>query len=166
MLPAISVALLIGISLLTLSGGVNPGDISSILANNPDLKKNVLTQIETTPTKPTSNQEETREIGGYIVYQYTLSAPQNRVAMITCLDFGGTAVGDLIFLKDDATIVENSFVNGYIYLNYPYSRYNDILAILENRTSKTVKLYINPLYPEWGDIELRDEAPSPSARLE
>jgi len=106
-----------------------------------------------------SNQAVTHEIARYILQQYSVSVDPE-VARIVFYDYGGNSVGEALFLKDDALIQRNSVDDkGYIYLIYPYSRYNDILAILEKKEAKKTILYINPSYPEWGCIET-DEPPA------
>jgi hypothetical protein len=68
----------------------------------------------------------------YEVYQFSLTMPSNYgVAAIDCYS-GGTEIAAILFLKDDAPILQNWITqSGYWVVYYPYSRYNDILDMFK-----------------------------------
>jgi hypothetical protein len=71
----------------------------------------------------------TSPIKSYYVSQQTLTASEE--ATIVCVLINGERIA-VKFLKDDAPIQQNFLSEtDWSYLYYPYSRYNDVLALLE-----------------------------------
>ena len=68
-------------------------------------------------------------IESYYVFQKTLTASEEATIVCVLISGGRVAVN---FLKDGAPIRQNFLPEtGWSNLYYPYSRYNDVLAILE-----------------------------------
>ncbi|HQI92324.1 MAG TPA: hypothetical protein PLS48_11910 [Methanotrichaceae archaeon] len=96
---------------------------------------------------------EISHIDSYVIRQYTLSSPAtNGVASIACYS-GEFYVVLIVFLKDTASIQANSVpAEGNSCLYYPYSRYNDILSMIETGSAMFEK---DSNHPEKACILLR-----------
>jgi len=119
---------------------LNSGDISSIIANNPDIKKNVLNAITSTESKPTEMQND---FDNY-AFNYRCDGSAN----IYCLK-GSDAVGVITFYPDGTTpvpiagVVEDQVYKGKFYpqLYYPINRFDDVMNILRYTNSSSLIIY-------------------------
>ncbi len=108
---------------------VSPGKFSNVTEL---IKPTNTTSIANTGSQSISFIET--PIQSYYIIQYTLSASNE--ATIVCVLTNGRSVA-LKFLKDGAPVQQNSISEtDWSYLNYPYSRYNDVLALLKTGNVK------------------------------
>ncbi len=112
----------------------------------------VVSQQGSTTGTGTTDGAQRSTIDSYELTQYTLTSPTIYGAAAILCKSGGLAVVTIIFLKDDApnqqNIIPTTGASSRIF--YPYSRYNDILAMLEKGNVQFVR---DPAHPETAAIK-------------